>query len=49
MLFVFDKASDLLMDEHKLCTGVISVMQGLRNSLEITFILSNLCAVDTWK
>lgn len=49
MLFVFDTASDLLMDEHKPCTGVISGMQGLRNLLEITFILSNLCAADLWK
>lgn len=49
MLFVFDKASDLLMDEHKLRTGVISGMQGLRHLLEITFILSNLCAADLWK
>lgn len=49
MLFVFDKASDLLMDEHKLCTGVITGMQGLRHLLELTFILSNLGAVDLWK
>lgn len=49
MLFVFDKASNLLMDKHKLCTGGISGMQGLRNLLEITFILSNLCAADLWK
>lgn len=49
MLFVFDKASDLLMDERKLCAGVIGGMQGLRNISEITFILSNLCAADLWK
>lgn len=49
LMFVFDKVSDLLMDEHKLCAGVISGMQALHNLLEITFILSNFCAVDMWK
>lgn len=49
MLFVFDKASDLLMDEHKLCAGVISGTQGLCNVSEIPFILSNLCAADLWR